>query len=104
MIEQESAPPLCTVVPETVPYTPPWAGSPVAHEMRRLFLEVVNYEDNQDVDVERGTTGEVIGATPIKGTRKTFVHLRAPNGTVVRVEIEPARLDEFYGLMMPDYI
>jgi hypothetical protein len=68
------------------------------YERVPLFLEVVNHEEYVKVEVE---SGEVIGTKPIEGSGTAFLHLRAPDGTVVRAEIPHERLDDFLALMFP---
>jgi hypothetical protein len=69
--------------------------------MRRLFLEVVKHEEFVEFEPERDESGKLV---PKKDGRTAFLHLRAPNGTVIRVGVEPEQLNEFLGLMMPGYI
>lgn len=67
-----------------------------------LFLEVVNHEESVEIEQIRDPSGAIVQSKPIEGTRTAFLHLRAPNGTMVRAEIPPERLDEFLALMMPE--
>ena len=90
--------------PETVPYTPPWASAPWAHEMRRLFLEVVGHEEQVEFEPESDSSGKAVLKKGAGTAGTAFLDLRAPNGTIVRVAIAPDRLDEFLGLMMPGYV
>ena len=72
-------------------------------ERRPVFLEVVDHEEYVEVDVERDASGKVIGGEVKKeGARTAFLHLRAPDGRIVRAEIPHGDLDPILALIYPE--
>jgi len=70
--------------------------------VRQVSLEVIDYEEYVEVEEERGEAGELLSTTPIEETRTAFLHLRLPNGKMVRAEIPPENLDDVLAVMFPE--
>ncbi len=71
---------------------------------RKVFLEVINHEEYVQVEPKYGPDGKVAGGTPIEGTRTAFLHLLAPDGTVIRAEIPHGHLDRVLAMVFPDML
>lgn len=66
-------------------------------ERRSLFLEVIDHEES--VETKRDSTGKTV---PIEGSGTAFLHLRAPDGTIIRAEIPHEELDRVLWFIWPD--
>ena len=65
-------------------------------ERRPVLLEFVDHEEYVEVDPS------VLGTGPIVGARTAFLHLRAPDGTLVRAQIPHEQLDGLLALTWPE--
>lgn len=57
-----------------------------------IAVEIIDFEESREVVPTLGADGRVTDLSPVEGSERAFLHLRLPNGRIVRVEIPHEQL------------